>query len=337
MESSKMRWFIVMSLGAIFSSLFAKEITIANYNVENLFDLKKDGYEYKEYIPYTRANWNKKTYYTKLQNTARVIADINADIIALEEVESLQALKDLRATLKRKALYYRYYAIANKKNTTVKVAVLSKIPFVSKKEIVVGGYSFRYRNILQLKYHFKGEDVYLFINHWKSKSGPESQRIVSAKALRQAIKKLGKGKNVIVTGDFNSHYEEYLLFRRSRRHNDTHGITGINDILGSRYYTQEASRTNLHNTQLYNLWYDLPQNERYNYIYKRHKETLDSFLISASLLDKKGFEYIPKSFHVFKPNYLFYRNKIYNWKISHGRHKAKGYSDHLPIVAHFRY
>jgi hypothetical protein len=28
-------------------------ITIATYNVENLFDLKKSGFEYEEYIPNT--------------------------------------------------------------------------------------------------------------------------------------------------------------------------------------------------------------------------------------------------------------------------------------------
>jgi endonuclease/exonuclease/phosphatase family metal-dependent hydrolase len=316
-------------------SLFAQSFSIANYNVQNLFDLHKSGHEYKEYIPNTRANYNKKTYHIKLKNCAKVLADIDAQIVTLEEIESRQALLDLRAMLQRKGVYYRYYAIANKKNTTVKVAVLSKIPFVSHKEIVVGGHSYRYRNILQLKFHIGGEDLYLFVNHWKSKSGPESQRIVSAKALRHAINRLGEGKNIVVTGDFNAHYEEYILFRRNRRHNDTHGITGINDILGTRYYTQSASKVQPKKNQLYNLWYDLPKKERFNYIYKRHKETLDAILISSALLDNKALEYTRNSFQVFKPVYLLKKNRINSWKISHGRHKGKGYSDHLPIVARF--
>jgi predicted extracellular nuclease len=71
------------------------ELKIATYNVENLFDLEKKGYKYKEYKPYTKSLWNKKNYKTKLNNIAKIIKDIDADIIALQEIHSLQALKDL--------------------------------------------------------------------------------------------------------------------------------------------------------------------------------------------------------------------------------------------------
>ena len=81
--------------------LNAQMLKIATYNVENLFDLKKSGYEYKEYVPNSRSNWNKKTYKIKLKNIAKVIKNIDADIIALEEIESLQALKDLKNTLNK--------------------------------------------------------------------------------------------------------------------------------------------------------------------------------------------------------------------------------------------
>ena len=36
-------------------------LKVASYNVENLFDLKSDGYRYKEYKPNTKSLWNKKT------------------------------------------------------------------------------------------------------------------------------------------------------------------------------------------------------------------------------------------------------------------------------------
>ena len=90
-------------------------LKIATYNVENIFDLQKTGHEYPEYIPNTQANWNQKTYKIKLQNISKVIKDINADIIGLQEIESLQALKDLRFTLKQTGVYYQYYKIANQK------------------------------------------------------------------------------------------------------------------------------------------------------------------------------------------------------------------------------
>ena len=320
--------------------IFGAKLKIAEYNVENLFDLRKSGNEYKEYIPNTKSNWNKKTYNIKLKHTARVIKDLDADIIAFEEIESLQALKDLRKTLQRMGRYYRYYAIANRKNTTVKVAVLSNIPFVYKKEVWVGR-SWKYRNILELKFKAGREYFYLFVNHWKSKSAPESERMVSARALKRRLKQIGFDKNIIITGDFNSDFEEYKHFKRRRKLNDTFGKTGINHVLGTISVKSYAKNAHPTNEQLYNLWYDLPKKKRWNYIHRRKKETLDSIIVSRSVLERGGFDYVYGSFGVLRKPYLFYKKRINGWYIRYSnkgaRHMGKGYSDHLPIYATFSY
>ncbi|SFV56253.1 hypothetical protein MNB_SM-7-369 [hydrothermal vent metagenome] len=330
-----------LALLSLFAALLFGETTlkIAEYNVQNLFDLHYDGSEYKEYIPNSSSNWNKRTYNIKLKHIARVIKDLDADIVALEEVENLHSLKDLRKTLQRMGVYYRYYAIADAKATTVKVAVLSKIPFVYKKEIWVS-HTKEYRNILELKYKVGHESFYLFVNHWKSKSGAESRRIVSAKALKQRIEQIGYDKNIIITGDFNSDFEEYIKFRRRYKLNDTHGKTGINHILNTIKVTTPAKEAHLLPKELYNLWYDLPREEQWNYIHRRNKETLDSIIISKPVLERGGFDYIYGSFGVLKKPYLFYKKRYINrWYIrySHNgaRHMGKGYSDHLPIFAKF--
>ena len=68
----------------IFSiSLNANNITIASYNVENFFDLKKDNSEYSEFIPNTKSNWNENTFNIKVNNLIKVLKDIDVDIIAL--------------------------------------------------------------------------------------------------------------------------------------------------------------------------------------------------------------------------------------------------------------
>ena len=73
----------------IFSiSLNANNITIASYNVENFFDLKKDNSEYSEFIPNTKNQWNQRNFNIKLNNLLKVINDIDADIIALQEIEN---------------------------------------------------------------------------------------------------------------------------------------------------------------------------------------------------------------------------------------------------------
>ena len=318
--------------------LNAQMLKIATYNVENLFDLKKSGYEYKEYIPNGRSNWNKKTYKIKLKNIAKVIKDIDADIIALEEIESLQALKDLKNTLKQNGLYYKYFKIANLKNTTIKVALLSKLPF-SSKEIAVTS-SYKYRNILEAKFKINNEDLYVMVCHFKAKSGPESMRIISAKALAKEVQKIGVDKNIIALGDFNSDYEEYKKFKRKRKLNNTNGITGINHILGTINHQQPATKTDISYGDFYNLWYDVDKKERYSYIFRGKKEAIDSILITKALLDNKGIDYTLHSCHTFKPAYLFKKRHIYRWQMSWRKprkHLGRGFSDHLPVVAEFRY
>ena len=305
-----------------------KTLKIASYNVENLFDLQRNGNEYVEYIPNTNANWNSKTYKIKLNNLSRVIKDINADIIALQEIESLTALKDLRYSLKKQGLYYQYFKIANRKNTTTKVAILSKIPFAYVKEVYVTS-SYRYRNILEAKFTINNKDLYLFVNHWKSKSGPESQRIISAKALRKRVKEMGSDKNIILLGDFNSDYEEYIKFKRKRKHNDTGGKTGLNHVMKT---------INDKNQIFYNLWYDIEENERWTYIFRGKKEALDNILISKSLKNNKNMYYKESSISSFKPQYLLKGKNIYRWKTRWKKpriHKGKGYSDHLAVSAEF--
>lgn len=314
-----------------------RTLKIATYNVENLFDLHKSGHEYKEYIPNTKALWNRKNYNIKLKNIAKVIKDIDSDIIGLQEIESQQALKDLRFVLKQNGLYYQYYKIANYKETNIKVAILSKVPFVYTHEVAVKS-SYRYRNILEAKFKINNQDLYILVNHWKSKAGPESMRIVSAKKLLKRTQELGEDKNIILLGDFNSHYEENILFKRKRKHNDTGGITGINDILNTIDYRMNASLVDVDEGDFYNLWYDTEIDERYSYIYRGKKEALDNILVSSSLIKQSNIFYKNNSIKAFKPQYLLKGKRINRWKMSRKKpriHRGKGYSDHLAVTAEF--
>ena len=312
-------------------------LKIATYNVENLFDLRKSGREYPEYVPNTNANWNQKTYDVKLKNIAKVIKELNADVIALQEIESLQALKDLRFSLKQAGVYYEYFKIADSKNTTVNVAILSKLPFVYAKEIAVTS-SYQYRNVLEAKFKINGKDLFILVNHWKAKSGPESMRIISAKKVKSRVRELGFDKNIILLGDFNSDYEENIKFLRKRKLNDTGGKTGINDVLGTKFQKSRASQTKPDKEIFYNLWYDEEEDQRYSYIFSGKKEAMDNMLISQSLLNDNDVKYKHDSIQSYKAQYLFKGKQIYRWQTTRKKpykHTAKGYSDHLPVTAEF--
>ncbi|MEA3372695.1 MAG: endonuclease/exonuclease/phosphatase family protein [Campylobacterota bacterium] len=317
-----------------------ERVKIASYNVENLFDLHYDGSEYLEYIPNSSWRWNPTNYKKKLKNIAKVIVEIEPDVIALQEIESLSALKDLKKEIKRQGLYFKYHAFAGGKNTTVKNALLSRYPIVYAREVPVSA-NRKYRAILEVRLDIDGESLYLFNNHWKSKSGPESRRIVSAKALRKRLDNLGHDKQIVLLGDFNSHYEEYILFKKKRKHNDTKGITGINHILKTLCDDKPTTPIQLQDTHkscYYNLWYELPEDARWSYIFRGKKEGLDQMIISKGLNDKKGIEYKKNSFNHFTPDYLFKKRYIFRWQKSKKypkHHMGEGYSDHLPIYATF--
>ncbi|MFC2073624.1 endonuclease/exonuclease/phosphatase family protein [Campylobacterota bacterium] len=312
---------------------------IATYNVENLFDLKYDGTEYSEYIPNTIWKWNKENFRKKIKNLSKVIVDINPDIIALTEIESDIALKELQKELSREGLYFRFRAIADKKNTAVKSAVLSKYPFI-KREIVVS-HNRGPRNILEVRLAINSHPLYIYVNHWKSKSGPESKRILYAKALRKRLDELPPMSYYILTGDFNADYQEHKTFKKKRKHNDTKGITGINHILRTIDNNEELyTKATLVQEGNYNLWMELDKEQRWSHIFKGKKEALDHMIISPSLIDQSNSHYIRGSFESFKKDYLFTKSKkkLYRWQRSRSRphhHTGKGYSDHLPIFAEF--
>ncbi len=330
---------IVLLIGLLVSLLGGVEVKIASYNVENLFDMERSGNEYEEYIPNGDAGWTETIYRAKLHNTAKVIRDINADVIGLQEIESERALKDLKAQLNRQGLYYRYYLFARNKNSTVNTALLSRYPIQSgwRHPISRNG---KMRDILEAKLDINGQSLRVFVNHWKSKSGPESRRIESAKRLTYRLNELPENEPFVLLGDFNSDYQENLVFLKSRKHNDTEGVTGINHIL--RTIDEEGNPityATLTSPYLYNLWYDLPPEKRWSHHYKGKKEALDNMIISPALNDGKGIEYVKGSFSRFDPDYLFYKGKVYRWQQSRKhpkRHLGEGYSDHLPIMATFR-
>lgn len=330
-------WFLLLLVLPIFGGTTVK---VASYNVENLFDLTFNGTEYSEYIPNTIWKWDADNFRKKVKNLSHVIVDMNPDVIALTEIESDMALKALQQELSRQGLYFRYRAIADKKPTSVKSAVLSKFPLVKKEVVISHGRG--PRNILEVQLRINSKPIYLFVNHWKSKSGPESKRIQYARALKKRLDQLPKDTHYILAGDFNEDYEEHKKFIKKRKHNDTKGITGINHILQTidadkNLYTKETLTQNGN----YNLWMEVDKSERWSHTFKGQKEALDHIIISPSLVDQKSSHYILGSFQSFKRDYLFTKGKkkkLYRWQRSRSRplhHIGKGYSDHLPIVASF--
>lgn len=316
----------------------ARTFKVAAYNVENLFDMRVDGSEYDQYVPGAKG-WNARMLQIKLDNLARVIVDLNADVIALQEIENSRALTHLRHTLKDKGLDYPHREIADGKPSAVKCAVLSKFPITDRREIRVKGAS---RTILQVTLDIERRPLVLFINHWKSKRGPESKRIIYAQALKARIDRLSPETDYIALGDFNSNYNEYETIVEEPRLNDAQGRTGINHILKTLHANGPVDERMLMEQAapgyLYNLWFELEANQRWSHQYIWRKDSVDHILVPQALYDDQGVSYVDDSFAKFSPTYLFKNKDIYRWQITDkgkGRHSGRGFSDHLPIYAQF--
>lgn len=314
--------------------LFAKNFTVASYNVENFFDLKKDRSDYYEYIPNSKSNWNKKSFDVKMNNLIRVIKDINADIIALQEIEN----KDLMTLLLKKLPDYRYYSFSKYENSSVGVGFLSKIKIASNKDINVKFTNKIFRPILETTFEIENIEFKIFNNHWPSKKVAESYRVKYAKTLFDRIKELPLDYDYILLGDFNSNYNEYETLFSERNLNNTNGITGINQVLNTtinkNFLTYEDIKTREDRVH-YNLWLDLSYNERFSNKYRGKNTTPDNIILSRALFDNKKISYVLKSFKTFKPDYLYKNGNIVRWEIKNKVHQSFGFSDHLPIMAIF--
>ncbi|KMQ52809.1 hypothetical protein CHISP_0030 [Chitinispirillum alkaliphilum] len=323
-------------------------ITIAFYNVENLFDFYKDGTEYPEYVP-NAFNWTRDIQITKTQNTADVLQALNADILALCEIENRRVLRQLRDTLRNRGDHFPYMA-TGESTTAVTTALLSKFKITGTQSHPVPFSSGRrVRAILEADILVGDDTLKLFINHWPSKFNPESNRLKAASILKERLLSLDKNTDYIILGDLNSNYNEYVTFH-TEGFNDTEGKTGINHLLGTAQttpgcftisYTQKYDlKSNTENLLHYNLWLELPEKDRWSYIFRGAGQTLDHILLPSSLFNSSGFSYLDNSFKAFCWDGKLLRDGVpYRWQMHfRGReryHSGRGYSDHLPIKARF--
>ena len=169
-------------------SLKASNFTVASYNVENLFDLENNNNEYSEFIPNTKAQWNQKNFNIKLNNLIKVISELNADIIALQEIEN----RGLMQELMKKLPQYNYYSFIKYPNSAIGLGILSKIKIKDNRHIDVKFETKLFRPILETTFIYENKEFKVFNNHWPSKMVGESYRIKYAKSLQDRLTKIPK-------------------------------------------------------------------------------------------------------------------------------------------------
>lgn len=294
---------------------FGLEFKVATYNVENLFDAHFDGGEYEEYIVGAKHQWSEEKLRQKITNLARVIRDMDADIIALEEVENEKILLRLNEALGTKAYAYHFFPL-KKERSSVESALLSRFPITQTNTMLIKNQA---RGIHRIVVRIEKESLVLFVNHWPAQQERVEERMQYALALNSMLLHEKKGAYILL-GDFNSPYKI--------KKNDW-GIALVRLL-----------KSGDKNSEHYNLWYELPENKRFSHVYGKHQEALDHILISQTLHNAQALSYKPNSFEAFsRPYMLDEKGNPKRWQISvhgKGQHLGIGFSDHLPITAIFQ-
>ena len=170
---------------------FASEISIATYNVQNLFDAKNDGGEYKDFVV-GKSEWSEKKASAKFKTVSAKIKELNADIIALQEIENEQILKELM-----RETGYKYFAFSKGKNGPVGLAVLSRVK--PEKTQIFSVPNVKTRDILKLNFEIDGQKFSLLNLHFPARKNPLKQRKTAFITLKSA---LADTQKVVVLGDF---------------------------------------------------------------------------------------------------------------------------------------
>ena len=182
-----------------------ERVKVAFYNTENLFDtirnpLISDG----EYTPQGARHWDTQRYACKIGRIARVLDELNADIVGLAEVENEAVVRDLMFAMRQD---YNYIHRNTDDPRGIDVALLYRgSAFVPQRVNQVGGNAVR-RQFLMVDGDLYGERVCVVVFHMPSMLNDAALRNRAADALHAAadsLARLNPERKVIVMGDFNA-------------------------------------------------------------------------------------------------------------------------------------
>jgi len=210
---------------------------------------------------------------------------------------------------------------------SVKNVILSRFPVTAVKT----HRTLNARAILEAQLDVNGHPLTVFANHWKSGAGDidnERTRMANARTLRDRLNDIFKRDpmaDVILAGDFNSHFNQTLRYPHFKK-------SAINEVLGS-----QGNETALASgkADLYNLWFELPAGKRGSDVYQNKWGTLMQLIVSRGLYDNKGLQYEDNSFEVIAVPALNADSLGRPIRWSRGNNPA-GFSDHFPILARLR-
>ena len=204
-------FFSLVFLFSTFISQFStaqNRASIAFWNVENLYDtIPSPFHDDGEWTPRGANRWDTERYRTKLENLARVIDELGADIVGLAEVENEAVVRDLVTRLKTD---YNYIHRTSGDSRGIDLALLYKgdrfFPDDGPRgvRLIPSGTG---REFLHVRGELLGQTVDLVVCHLASNLNSAAWRRRNMQALRGALEGIlqrDPAACVVTMGDMNA-------------------------------------------------------------------------------------------------------------------------------------
>jgi hypothetical protein len=322
--------FIAAVMLAFVAQISAQKTSrIAFYNVENLYDTINDPeVDDEEFLPQGKNKWTGERFEKKLNNLARVIDSLGGgpSVLGMCEVENKYVLEQLidNPRLKGKGFGIVHHNSPDKRGIDVSL-IYKKEDFTPSRSMglrvkLPGDSAYPTRDILLVSGNLCGKPVFIFVNHWPSRSGGEERSIparaaaaATAKKCIDSIMALNPNSKVVLMGDLN----------------DDPVSPSLTKVLGCKADPEKTK-----SYELFNPWVDNYKKGIGTSPYQDAWGLFDQVLFSGAWInkDQEGYRFFKhvlfnKEFMVQKTG----RYRGYSKRTWDGTTYNYGYSDHFPV------
>lgn len=289
-------------------------LSIAFWNIENLFDLVDDPNKNDdEFSIGGRKNVTSEIYDLKIKHSAEVLLDLNADILGLCEVENLSVLQNLNRSFAKRDYDIVHYDSPDERGIdNVLLYDKSRFKVLNSRPIrnTLNGKD-KTRDILYVLGQFQSDTLHIFVNHWPSNYGGVEQsipkRAATANLIKNEIKKI-QSKNayaeIVLLGDFNEDPDDANVKSLEE--------VGLKSLMKSMIGKPKVG----------------------TYVYRGKDYFYDQIIINDGLNDNKNLAVVKNSVYILDlPKYRQQEGKYkhYPFRFWAGSRLLGGYSDHLAV------
>lgn len=208
------------------------QLHVVSWNVQTFFDAQTSGLEYSEFRG-SKSRWSQELYEARLERLAEAIELLDADVLVLQEIESMAVMYDISNRLAGRLRgddAYGWMCFQAEEGSSIGCGVFSRLPLGRQRmhqvDCRLRGKQPQLRPLLEVEVlpdegdgtaAGAGAVLSLFVCHWKSKSGGaeeadfwqrQQEALLDLQLRRVLASPSGTGR-ALVCGDFNRDLGEF--------------------------------------------------------------------------------------------------------------------------------